>query len=55
MDSNTTYLHAFVKHRQSTNHIGSLVDSAGQLRQSPNEVELEILNYYKLLLGTLAT
>ncbi|XP_075088611.1 uncharacterized protein LOC142170618 [Nicotiana tabacum] len=51
-DLNTAYFHACIKNRQETNHIGSLVDSAGQLLQSPTKVELEMLNFCKLLLGT---
>ncbi|XP_019246294.1 PREDICTED: uncharacterized protein LOC109225941 [Nicotiana attenuata] len=53
-DSNTAYFHACVKNRQARNHIGRLIDSAGQILQSATEVEEDILRFYKKLLGTTA-
>ncbi|XP_019253580.1 PREDICTED: uncharacterized protein LOC109232306 [Nicotiana attenuata] len=54
-DSNTAYFHACVKNRQARNHIGRLMDNTGKLLQSEKEVEEEILNFYKKLLGTTAS
>ncbi|XP_019242136.1 PREDICTED: uncharacterized protein LOC109222212 [Nicotiana attenuata] len=41
--------------KQARNHIGRLMDNTGQLLQSANEVEEEILSFYKKLLGTAAS
>ncbi|XP_075080165.1 uncharacterized protein LOC142165528 [Nicotiana tabacum] len=46
-DSNTTYFNAYVKYRQTSNHIGRLTNSAGQILQSAIEVEKDILSFYK--------
>ncbi|XP_019230433.1 PREDICTED: uncharacterized protein LOC109211357 [Nicotiana attenuata] len=54
-DSNTAYFHAYVKNRQATNYIGRLINSTGQILMKANEVETEILKFYKQLLGTSAT
>nr|XP_009796386.1 PREDICTED: uncharacterized protein LOC104242971 [Nicotiana sylvestris] len=54
-DSNTLYFYACVKNRQATNHIGRLTNSAGQLLMNANDVETEILKFYKQLLGTTTT
>ncbi|XP_016497543.1 uncharacterized protein LOC107816354 [Nicotiana tabacum] len=54
-DSNTSYFHTCVKNRQATNHFGRLVNNTGQILQSTNEVEEELLNFYMKLLGTAAS
>nr|XP_009609757.1 uncharacterized protein LOC104103545 [Nicotiana tomentosiformis] len=51
-DSNTSYFHACMKNRQAKNHIGRLINSVEQILQSVNEVEEDILSFYKKLLGT---
>lgn len=51
-DSNTTYFHACVKNRQARNHIGRPTNNEGHIPQNTKEVEDEILQFYKTLLGT---
>lgn len=51
-DLNTSYFYACVTNRQAKNHISRLIDNAGEILQSANDVEEEILNFYKKLLGT---
>ncbi|XP_019255085.1 PREDICTED: uncharacterized protein LOC109233666 [Nicotiana attenuata] len=41
--------------KQARNHIGRLMDNTRQLLQNANEVEEEILSFYKKLLGTAAS
>lgn len=50
-DSNSSYFHACLKNRQAQNTIRKLVNAAGDLLQTPAEVESEIIEFYKDLLG----
>lgn len=54
-DSNTAYFHVCVRNKQTKNHIGSLINSARQIIQNTEDVEEEILRFYKILLGTAAS
>ncbi|XP_070008576.1 uncharacterized protein LOC142165024 [Nicotiana tabacum] len=53
-DSNSAYFYACLKNRTSMNHIKSLVDQYGKLLQNDQEVQQEIVGFYKKLLGDAA-
>ncbi|KAK4731529.1 hypothetical protein R3W88_024517 [Solanum pinnatisectum] len=53
-DSNTTYFHACMKHKQAQNHITRLTDAVGTIIQDAKGIQKEILSFYRALLGTAA-
>lgn len=53
-DSNTVFFFANMKNRISQNRIKSLINANGILIQGQDEINAEITNYYKGLLGAVA-
>lgn len=51
-DDNTSYFHNAKKERWARNRIDSLVKSNGDVVSVPKEIEQEILDFYKHLLGS---
>ncbi|WMV45507.1 hypothetical protein MTR67_038892 [Solanum verrucosum] len=54
-DGNTTYFHARLRNRLAQNRIASLTNASGNIVTSTNDVEADILGFYKKLVGTCAT
>lgn len=45
------YFHAYIKQKNSTNNISCLVDDQGRKIIDRKSIELEVLGFYKQLLG----
>lgn len=54
-DSNTHYFFSVMKQRFNTNKIRTIYDEDDNLPTDPEEVKVEITNFYKKLLGSCAT
>ncbi|XP_058725840.1 uncharacterized protein LOC131597146 [Vicia villosa] len=54
-DANNAYFHAIVRGRQKQNGIHILVDQNGSNLTEPKDMEVEVLRFYKDLVGTAAT
>lgn len=53
-DANTTYFFANITSRYSQNKIKSLIRDNGEMVQTKQEIEEEVLGFYKKLLGSSA-
>ncbi|XP_058776403.1 uncharacterized protein LOC131650721 [Vicia villosa] len=51
-DGNTSYFHAIVKGKNKQTGIQKLEDSTGQILTEHKDIEMEILSFYKGLIGT---
>ncbi|CAK8540218.1 unnamed protein product [Lathyrus sativus] len=51
-DGNNSYFHASLKARQRQDQLDRLEDDNGKILTHQNEIEIEIVNYYKNLVGT---
>lgn len=49
---NSSFLHASLKARTSGNRIDSLISGDGRLLMTREDIEMEVLQYYKNLLGS---
>ncbi|KAH0699374.1 hypothetical protein KY290_014199 [Solanum tuberosum] len=54
-DGNTTYFHASLKNRIARNKILSLTTTDGRMVNNNNDIEEEVIEFYKQLLGSCAT
>lgn len=51
-DNNTSFIHIAMKERGAKNRIDDIVTDSGEVLRDPNVIEVEIVRFYKYLLGT---